>query len=79
MKATSRSRAWTVERRALQAVRIHLWRPWEHSTGPRSPEGKSISSRNATVKPGSIRQQLHALVAEMKKARRRPTTPSPKR
>lgn len=42
--------AWTVERRARQAEAIRRWRPWEHSTGPRTPEGKARSSRNAYSK-----------------------------
>jgi hypothetical protein len=31
---------WSQERRARQAAAIHTWRPWERSTGPRTPEGK---------------------------------------
>lgn len=38
--------SWTPERRARQAEAIRAWRPWERSTGPTSPEGKAISSRN---------------------------------
>ena len=38
---------WTRERRARQAVAIRRWRPWEHSTGPRTSAGKARSSRNA--------------------------------
>jgi hypothetical protein len=38
---------WTPERRARQAELIRSWRPWEHSTGPKSDAGKSASSRNA--------------------------------
>ena len=26
---------------------IRQWKPWEKSTGPKTPEGKSIVSRNA--------------------------------
>ena len=37
---------WTPERRARQAEKIRAWRPWERSTGPRTAEGKVISSRN---------------------------------
>lgn len=70
MTAISQLSAWTEERRALQAIRIHLWRPWEHATGPRSPEGKAISSRNATAQPGSVRQQINAIAAELKSIRR---------
>ena len=39
--------AWTPERRAKQAANIRRTKPWLHSTGPTTPEGKSISSRNA--------------------------------
>jgi len=38
---------WTDERRARQAALIHTWKPWTHSTGARTPEGKAVSSRNA--------------------------------
>lgn len=38
---------WTPERRARQAALIRAWKPWERSTGPRTPEGKAKASRNA--------------------------------
>ena len=38
---------WTPERRARQTQAIRRWRPWEHSTGPRTAEGKARSARNA--------------------------------
>lgn len=41
------SAAWTPERRAKQAEAIRRWKPWKKSTGPRTPEGKARSSRNA--------------------------------
>ena len=37
---------WTPERRARQAELIRTWRPWERSTGPRTPEGKVRTARN---------------------------------
>ena len=37
---------WTPERRARQAELIRTWRPWEHSTGPRTDEGKARTARN---------------------------------
>ena len=37
----------TPEHRRPQSEAIHRWRPWEQSTGPRSPEGKRRSSQNA--------------------------------
>jgi hypothetical protein len=39
--------AWTPERRARQAEIIRSTKPWKASTGPRTPEGKARSSRNA--------------------------------
>ena len=38
---------WTPQRRARQAQAIRRWRPWEHSTGPRTADGKARSARNA--------------------------------
>lgn len=43
------SRAWTAERRAKQVAIINQTRPWEKATGPRTENGKAISSRNATM------------------------------
>ena len=61
---------WTPERRAQQAELIRQWRPWEKSTGPRTPDGKNTVARNA-YKGGtwrlmrelarSMREQLNAL------------------
>lgn len=39
--------AWTKERRARQAAIIRRTKPWSRSTGPRTAEGKAISSQNA--------------------------------
>ena len=38
---------WTSERRQRQAEMVGQWQPWKQSTGPRTPEGKAASSRNA--------------------------------
>lgn len=38
---------WTPERRVRQAELIRLWKPWEKSTGPRTPDGKAKAARNA--------------------------------
>jgi len=32
---------WTPERRKRQAELIRRWKPWEHSTGPRTPAGRA--------------------------------------
>ncbi len=38
---------WTPERRKRQAEMIRNWKPWEHSTGPKTPEGKEACKLNA--------------------------------
>ena len=38
---------WTEERRKKQSEKIKQWKPWEHSTGPRTSEGKSKTAQNA--------------------------------
>ncbi len=38
---------WTEERRRRQAEAIKRWKPWEKSTGPRTPEGKTRARANA--------------------------------
>ena len=41
------TKQWTEERRKAQAERYRNNRPWKHSTGPKSEEGKARSSLNA--------------------------------
>nr|AWD72273.1 hypothetical protein pH8NP1_p012 [Polaromonas sp. H8N] len=50
---------WTTERRQRQAELIKTWRPWEQSTGPKTPEGKAAVARNPWK--GGHRQQLREL------------------
>jgi hypothetical protein len=50
---------WTPERRARQTALIQTWRPWEQSTGPRTPEGKAKVAGNAYK--GGTRQRLREL------------------
>lgn len=65
--------AWTPERRARQAEVIRRAKPWEKSTGPKTDEGKAISSRNAHKGLGrEERRQMdrlarlhHALMREL--------------
>ena len=38
---------WTPERKARHAEAIRQWRPWEHSTGPRTIKGKAQAAHNA--------------------------------
>lgn len=61
---------WTGERRERQAALIREWKPWQQSTGPRTPAGKARASRNAFK--NSPRQQLREIarfVATMKQMR----------
>lgn len=38
---------WTPERRKRQSELIKAWKPWKHSTGAKTTEGKLKSSQNA--------------------------------
>jgi len=62
---------WTLERRARQAEAISEWKPWEKSTGPKSPEGKAKVSRNA-FKGGwrGLLRELSRALREQEEARR---------
>jgi hypothetical protein len=53
------ARTWTLEQRQQQREAIERWKPWEQSTGPRSPEGKERVSRNGWK--GGTRQMLREL------------------
>lgn len=41
------ARQWTQAQRDKQSKLIHGWKPWEKSTGAKTPEGKAISAKNA--------------------------------
>lgn len=58
---------WTPERRARQARLIHTWQPWTRSTGPRSPEGKALTSRNGYK--GGWREQMRSLARVLRQQR----------
>lgn len=62
------ARNWTPEQRQQQAARIREWSPWEQSTGPRTAEGKSNTSRNAWK--GGTRQILRELARTLEAHRR---------
>ena len=53
------SNGWTAERRARQSQAIHRWKPWQQSTGARTPEGKMVVSQNAFK--GGLKSQLKEL------------------
>lgn len=59
--------AWTEERRARQAEIIRQTKPWEKSTGPRTEEGKAISSRNAY--DGDLIHELRERLKSLRKMR----------
>ena len=46
----------TPEHRHSRSGMIHQWRPWERSTGPRTPAGKARASRNGWK--GGMRETL---------------------
>ena len=55
---------WTYERRAKQHEAIQRWKPWEKSTGPKTPRGKAQAALNAYAAYLS-RLPMDALLAEM--------------
>ena len=64
---------WTPERRKRQSEAIELWKPWQQSTGPKSPEGKASVSGNAW-RGGEwlkLRQTIKALNQAMREQRGR--------
>ena len=40
-------RRWTKEQRAELSLAIRRWKPWDKSTGPRTPKGKAVAAQNA--------------------------------
>lgn len=62
------ARVWTDEQKARQAALIHAWKPWTHSTGARTPEGKAISSRNVLVGNENRAKALAIAQQELKAA-----------
>ena len=41
------AKGWTPERSKQQSRAIRRWKPWQQSTGPKSPEGRAVVTRNA--------------------------------
>ena len=64
-------RNWTAEQRLRQSEAIRRWRPWEASTGAKTPQGKAISSKNATKTGDSVYvreliKQMNRILREQK-------------
>ena len=62
------ARHWTPEQRQGQREVIKNWKPWSKSTGPVSPEGKAVVSRNGWK--GGHRAMLRQLTRELHQALR---------
>lgn len=60
------ARHWALEERKRQSEIIGNWKPWQHSTGPRSETGKRIVSRN--VRRGHERRQRELAQAKIELA-----------
>lgn len=58
------ARKWTDEQRARQAELIRTWEPWKTSTGPKTPTGKAVSSKNA------VNYSCRELLREMARSNR---------
>ena len=58
-------RHWTLEERQRQAELIRQWKPWNHSTGAKTIEGKAKSSRNAFT--GGLMKNIRSLGKQMNK------------
>ena len=66
------ARKWTPEQRLKQSEAIRRWKPWECSTGAKTPTGKAISSKNATKTGNSVYvreliKEMNRLLREQKK------------
>ncbi len=60
---------WNNERREKMAALMMLRKPWQHSTGARTADGKARASRNA-IKPPSVRMTAFVcwLIKQLAKA-----------
>ncbi len=58
---------WSPERQARQVEAIRRWKPWERSTGPKTPAGKARSRQNGS-KP-SMRALLRELSLVLREQR----------
>lgn len=58
-------RVWTPEERRKHAEALQRWKPWAHSTGPKTEDGKAAAAQNA------LKSGLHtAEIKELKQVLR---------
>ena len=62
------SRNWTESSKERQRQAINSSKPWESSTGPKSKDGKSRSSRNADKGKSDLRL-LQKMISKIHKER----------
>lgn len=62
------TKGWPPARRKAQAARIRITKPWLHSTGPKTPEGKFITRWNA-VTHGATTAHWRRLAKALRKQR----------
>jgi FkbM family methyltransferase len=73
------TRGWPPSRRKAQADRIRQRKPWLHSTGPRTPEGKRRTSLNAVkhyMRSAAMRR-IHAAMRRQRAFLKRALPPVP--
>jgi hypothetical protein len=58
---------WTPERRQRQREAIQRWRPWERSTGPRTPQGHGRCAAGRFK--GGVRPALRELARLLRQQR----------
>ena len=63
------ARAWTPAQRAKQSEIIHGWKPWQNSTGARTPEGKAKASQNRRKSLEAAEAELLAAMAKVQRLR----------
>jgi len=51
---------------------MQIWRPWEHSTGPRTTEGKAKTRHNGMKHGGRSQQmmEVNRLLAQLRESER---------
>ena len=58
------TRKWTKEQKAQKSKEMRQWKPWQHSTGPNTAEGKAISAQNSNKDRAKLRGIKQLIVGE---------------